>query len=229
MGQLPEPAAAEDDAGVYADETTGYDEVGPFLAVPDEKEAENPKPAIAGWDNSTSLQPAALLVGPLLLPSPPHWLLLRWRHSSALLQAAMGLRQVWHHSTRPQLWIPRRCSHGWRIPRWRSHRRRLGDPSRLGSEFFLPRTPRRDVLLPAQQGAMLQRPWPHRPVYYQDGAVVAMLSRGGVLLVQLHCHSFCVGHIRSHTKNFIERRSDFAKKKKKKKKKKNSLVLIPFL
>merc|ERR1712241_1548125 len=35
----------------------GYNEVGPFLAVPDEKEAENPKPAITGWDNSTSLQP----------------------------------------------------------------------------------------------------------------------------------------------------------------------------
>jgi len=51
-------AAAEDDAGVYADESTGYDEVGPFLAVPDEKEAENPKPAVKGWENSTSLQPA---------------------------------------------------------------------------------------------------------------------------------------------------------------------------
>merc|ERR1712150_154551 len=48
-----------EDAGVYPDETTGYDEVGPFLAVPHESEAENPKPAIAGWDNSTSLQAAA--------------------------------------------------------------------------------------------------------------------------------------------------------------------------
>ena len=58
--QLPETAAVdEEDAGVFPDETTGYDEVGPFLAVPDESEAENPKPAIAGWDNSTSLQAAA--------------------------------------------------------------------------------------------------------------------------------------------------------------------------
>merc|ERR1712012_432701 len=58
--QLPQPSAAEEtDASVYPDETTGYDEVGPFLAVPDESEAENPKPAIAGWDNSTSLQAAA--------------------------------------------------------------------------------------------------------------------------------------------------------------------------
>merc|ERR1712111_126720 len=57
--QLPETAAVAEDAGVYPDETTGYDEVGPFLAVPDESEAENPKPAIAGWDNSTSLQAAA--------------------------------------------------------------------------------------------------------------------------------------------------------------------------
>merc|ERR1712045_851262 len=56
--QLPEPTAAEDDASVFPDETTGYDEVGPFLAVPDEKEAENPKPAIADWENSTSLQAA---------------------------------------------------------------------------------------------------------------------------------------------------------------------------
>jgi len=55
----PDEAEAEKDAGVYPDETTGYDEVGPFLAVPDESEAENPKPAIAGWDNSTSLQAAA--------------------------------------------------------------------------------------------------------------------------------------------------------------------------
>merc|ERR1712045_186454 len=51
--------ADEKDADVYPDETTGYDEVGPFLAVPDEEEAENPKPVIAGWDNSTSLQAAA--------------------------------------------------------------------------------------------------------------------------------------------------------------------------
>merc|ERR1739844_426111 len=58
--QLPETVAVDDeDAGVYPDETTGYDEVGPFLAMPDESEAENPKPAIAGWDNSTSLQAAA--------------------------------------------------------------------------------------------------------------------------------------------------------------------------
>lgn len=58
--QLPEPAAAEAEvAGVYPDETTGFDEPGPYLAVPDESEAENPKAAISGWDNDTSLQPAA--------------------------------------------------------------------------------------------------------------------------------------------------------------------------
>merc|ERR1739845_126484 len=56
---VPEVGAAEEDAGVYPDETTGFDEVGPYLAVPDESEAENPKAAIAGWDNGTSLQAAA--------------------------------------------------------------------------------------------------------------------------------------------------------------------------
>merc|ERR1712241_30403 len=50
---------ADEDAGVYPDETTGFDEPGPYLAVPDEAEAENPQRAIAGWDNDTSLQPAA--------------------------------------------------------------------------------------------------------------------------------------------------------------------------
>jgi len=56
---VPETAAADEDAGVYPDETTGFDEPGPYLAVPDESEAENPKAALAGWDNATSLQPAA--------------------------------------------------------------------------------------------------------------------------------------------------------------------------
>merc|ERR1712045_668817 len=100
--------------------------------------------------------------GPLLLPSPPHWLLLRWRHSSALLPAAVGLRQMWHHSTCPKLWIPRSSS--------RSSSSRtpisLGDPSGLGSEFFLPGSSRRTFLLPAQQSALLQCPWPLRPVHH---------------------------------------------------------------
>jgi len=57
--QLPEAASAEENAGVYPDETTGFDEPGPYLAVPDESEAENPQLTMAGWDNDTSLQPAA--------------------------------------------------------------------------------------------------------------------------------------------------------------------------
>merc|ERR1712207_64702 len=80
--QLPETAAVDDeDAGVYPDETTGYDEVGPFLAVPDESEAENPKPAIAGWDNSTSLQAAAFHSWGRSFCRAPHVGLFCYQHS----------------------------------------------------------------------------------------------------------------------------------------------------
>merc|ERR1712154_73606 len=41
------------------DETTGFDEPGPYLEVPDETDAEQPHPAKQGWDNATTLQPAA--------------------------------------------------------------------------------------------------------------------------------------------------------------------------
>ena len=37
--QLPESVAAENDTGIYPDETKGYNELGPFLAETDEKEA----------------------------------------------------------------------------------------------------------------------------------------------------------------------------------------------
>merc|ERR1711878_177038 len=50
--------------------------------------------------------------------------------------------------------------------RWRSRRRKLGDPSRLGPEFYLSLALRRIVLLPGQPSALLQRPWPHCPVYH---------------------------------------------------------------
>merc|ERR1712154_428135 len=46
-------------ADSFADETTGYDEVGPFAEEPSPHQEANPLPAKANWDNESALRPAA--------------------------------------------------------------------------------------------------------------------------------------------------------------------------
>merc|ERR1712241_1176057 len=43
----------------FPDESTGFDELGPYLEEPSEDDAERPQQAKEGWDNVTELQPAA--------------------------------------------------------------------------------------------------------------------------------------------------------------------------
>merc|ERR1712045_1023410 len=54
-----ETPAEELIADSFADETTGYDEVGPFAEEPNPQQDANPLPAKANWDNETALRPAA--------------------------------------------------------------------------------------------------------------------------------------------------------------------------
>merc|ERR1712087_820412 len=43
-------------ADTFPDVTTGLDVAGPYLEEPHEDEADSPRPATPGWENSTSLQ-----------------------------------------------------------------------------------------------------------------------------------------------------------------------------
>merc|ERR1712012_1391039 len=45
--------------GELPDETTGFDEPGPYVEVPSEEEAEQPRQVQEGWENATDLQAAA--------------------------------------------------------------------------------------------------------------------------------------------------------------------------
>lgn len=51
-------AVADDLADTYPDVTTGFDIMGPYIEQPSEEEDRNPRPAIEGWDNETTLQAA---------------------------------------------------------------------------------------------------------------------------------------------------------------------------
>jgi len=53
------PVNEDAPADAFADETTGYDEVGPFTEEPRPDQDANPLPAKANWDNETGLQAAA--------------------------------------------------------------------------------------------------------------------------------------------------------------------------
>merc|ERR1712060_853912 len=46
------------DVDTYPDETTGFDEPGPYLEEPSEDAADSPQPAREGWDNESSLKEA---------------------------------------------------------------------------------------------------------------------------------------------------------------------------
>jgi len=46
------------DADVFPDENTGFDDVGPFAEEPSQEQEENPQKAISGWDNETALKAA---------------------------------------------------------------------------------------------------------------------------------------------------------------------------
>merc|ERR1712087_377442 len=66
MGEAPAITAAPSEAAPanivpneLADETTGFDSLGPFTEVPSPEQEANPAPAKAGWDNETGLQAAA--------------------------------------------------------------------------------------------------------------------------------------------------------------------------
>ena len=48
-----------------ADETTGFDSLGPFTEEPSPEQEANPAPAKTGWDNETGLQAAGTLVAGL--------------------------------------------------------------------------------------------------------------------------------------------------------------------
>jgi len=59
--QVRETASVEADvdgpvSDTYPDFTTGFDTEGPYLEEPDEEEADSPRPVMAGWENSTSLE-----------------------------------------------------------------------------------------------------------------------------------------------------------------------------
>merc|ERR1711915_904798 len=52
-------AEENQDADVFPDENTGFDDVGPFAEEPSQEQEESPEKAISGWDNETALKAAA--------------------------------------------------------------------------------------------------------------------------------------------------------------------------
>jgi len=54
-GKDDEDAKMELATDVFPDESTGFDDPGPYLEEPTDAEAENPRPAKKDWENETSL------------------------------------------------------------------------------------------------------------------------------------------------------------------------------
>merc|ERR1712217_620397 len=52
-------AEENQDADVFPDENTCFDDVGPFAEEPSQEQEERPEKAISGWDNETALKAAA--------------------------------------------------------------------------------------------------------------------------------------------------------------------------